>query len=153
MTKTTDALEDLVPFAEAVLLLRDASKELQQSRQQLAAVKADLSEATKQKDLAAERMAKALDNTRIALEQETAAKRGKEEALREREEILAKAKSDAQAAYDAQLVQKQASLQEVDRKIKRSNDQLLEIEAAIVDSQTRLEAVEKQIGTLRSQFA
>lgn len=153
MSKTTDALEDLVPFAEAVLELRDLNKEklatqhqidLAQSR--LDAIKDETANRIRERD-------KAIADSASARTSEAAAKRGITEANTEREAIIALAKTDAQTAYNAQLTVKNESFGAIDRKIAAAAAKLTETERAILAAQDRLAEIERQITTLKSQFS
>lgn len=153
MSKTTDALEDLVPFAEAVLALRNASTELQQIGNSRERLRNELITAQRQLDQISINSNKAVTDRDTALTAKTSAEAGIQEALKKREMILDKAERDAQAAYDSQLVQKQVSFDSLDRKIAASTAKLTETERSILAAQDRLAGIERQIITLRSQFS
>lgn len=152
MSDKTDALEDLVPFAEAVLALRNASTDLQRINGSVDRGKTELAEIEKKRNNANSEQDKAIAATNEALKAESDAKRGVVEANTQREQILSQAKVDAQAAYDAQLVQKQGALGAMDRKITQAQTKLSDTEKSISDAQAQLVAIESQISTLKNRF-
>ncbi len=152
MSKTSDALEDLVPFAEAILALKEAQTDLDRIKSNVDGHKTVLIETQKSLDRAQANLLKTNADASSAREAELVAKRGIEEANAERERILAKAKADAQAAYDAQLTIKNESFGALDRKIAQARTTLSETEKSIEDAKTRLAEIESQIGTLKNRF-
>lgn len=152
MTDKTDALEDLIPFAEAVLALRDANTDLERTRRNTEGHKTELFKVQKQLDQAISDRDKASASADAARQAEAAAKRGIEEANKEREVILAKAKIDAQAAYDAQLVQKQSTLKDYDHRIELAQASLDAHDRDIAAAKTQLLEIESQISTLKNRF-